>query len=59
MKIPKEQVGETSIKVKDEDIVSAQNLIYTERFYALTKLIRISTMINNAKIIRFPKIPNT
>ena len=29
---------------------------YTERFYALTKLIRISKMISNAKIIRNPKM---
>ena len=30
---------------------------YTERFYALTKLIRISKMISNAKIISNPKMP--
>ena len=29
---------------------------HTQRFYALTKLIRISKMISNAKIIRNPKM---
>jgi hypothetical protein len=31
--------------------------VYEERFYALTKLIRISKMISNAKIISSPKMP--
>ena len=30
------------------------NKTYTERFYTLTKLIRISKMIGNAKIISSP-----
>ena len=34
----------------------ALNTTYTERFYALTKLIRISKMISNAKIISSPQL---
>lgn len=33
---------------------SAANATYTERFYKLTKLIRISKMIREAKIISSP-----
>ena len=29
---------------------------YTERFYTLMRLIKISSMISNAKIVNFPKI---
>ena len=31
---------------------------YTERFYTLMKLIKISTIISKAKIIKSPVIPN-
>ncbi len=33
---------------------AAANKTFTERFYTLTKLIRISKMISNAKIISSP-----
>jgi len=33
---------------------AAANRTYTEKFYTLTKLIRISKMISNAKIISSP-----
>ncbi len=35
-------------------IKEAANATYTERFYTLTKLIRISRMISDAKIISSP-----
>jgi hypothetical protein len=35
-------------------IKAAANSTYTERFYTLTKLIRISKMISGAKIISSP-----
>lgn len=35
-------------------IKQAANTTYTERFYTLTKLIRISKMISGAKIISSP-----
>ena len=34
----------------------ALHTTYTERFYTLTKLIRISKMISNAKIISSPQL---
>jgi hypothetical protein len=43
--------------LEDINLIKAQQSTYTQRFYALTKLIRISTMISNAKIIRSPKMP--
>jgi hypothetical protein len=36
----------------------ASQLSYTERFYILMKLIKVSNMINKAKIIKSPIIPN-
>jgi hypothetical protein len=35
---------------------TAANSTYTERFYTLMKLIKISKMINNATIISSPKM---
>ena len=35
-------------------LTAAANTTYTERFYKLTKLIRISKMISSAKIISSP-----
>ena len=35
----------------------ASQTSYTERFYTLMKLIKVSTMIHNAKIIKSPNIP--
>ncbi len=35
---------------------AAANTTYTERFYTLMKLIKISKMINNANIISSPKM---
>ena len=36
----------------------ASKTSYTERFYTLMKLIKVSNMISKAKIIKFPIIPN-
>jgi hypothetical protein len=36
----------------------ASQTSYTERFYTLMKLIKVSSMINNAKILSAPKIDN-
>jgi hypothetical protein len=37
-------------------LLEASQTSYTERFYTLMKLIKISTMISNAKIIHSPQI---
>ena len=37
-------------------IKEAAQASYTERFYTLMKLIKISTVISNARIIHSPKI---
>jgi hypothetical protein len=39
-------------------VFEASQTTYTERFYTLMKLIKISSMINNAKIISAPQIDN-
>jgi hypothetical protein len=36
----------------------ASQLSYTERFYILMKLIKVSNMISKAKIIQSPILPN-
>jgi len=36
----------------------ASQLSYTERFYMLMKLIKVSNMISRAKIIKSPILPN-
>jgi hypothetical protein len=36
----------------------ASQTSYTERFYTLMKLIKVSGMISKAKIIKSPRIPN-
>ncbi len=38
--------------------LEASQTSYTERFYTLMKLIKVSRMISNAKIIHSPQIPN-
>jgi hypothetical protein len=38
--------------------LEASQSSYTERFYMLMKLIKVSNMINKAKIIKSPIIPN-
>ena len=42
--------------VEKERLKKILQTTHTQRFYALTKLIRISKMISNAKIIRNPKM---
>ncbi len=36
----------------------ASQTSYTERFYTLMRLIKISSMIRNARIIKSPEIPS-
>ncbi|MEI7735233.1 MAG: hypothetical protein WCI49_07180 [Ferruginibacter sp.] len=38
--------------------LQASKNTYTERFYMLMKLIKISSMISNAKIVQAPQIGN-
>jgi hypothetical protein len=38
--------------------LEASQTSYTERFYTLMKLIKVSSMISKAKIIKSPVIPN-
>ena len=37
--------------------IEASKLTYTERFYILMRLIKITSMIRNAKIIQSPDLP--
>ena len=37
----------------------ASQASYTERFYTLMRLIKVSRMISNAKIIQSPNLPKT
>ena len=39
--------------------LKASQTSYTERFYTLMKLIKVSSMISNAKILHSPQIGNT
>ena len=53
----KENQSQINISAEEKEKLK-KNLAttYTERFYALTKLIRISKMVSNAKIIRNPNM---
>lgn len=39
--------------------IEASKTSYTERFHILMKLIKVSAMISNAKIISYPKLPDS
>jgi hypothetical protein len=54
-----QKMNQTKEALENARLIQALQLTYTQRFYALTKLIRISTMISNAKIIRSPKMQET
>ncbi len=45
--------------LENERLTQAANTTYEKRFRTMMKLIRISKMISNAKIISSPIIPNT
>ena len=57
-----QKAGITTYNSKEElenaRAFEASQLSYTERFYMLMKLIKVSNMINKAKIIKSPSIPN-
>jgi hypothetical protein len=57
MDISNQKNNTTAVLQPNAKLNKEQNQIYTERFFALTKLIRVSKMISNAKIIRSPKMP--
>jgi hypothetical protein len=38
--------------------LQASKTTYTERFYTLMKLIKVSSMLSNAKIVQAPQIGN-
>jgi hypothetical protein len=44
-------------EAEDARILQAAKSSYTERFYTLMRLIKVSVMIKNAKIISAPVIP--
>ena len=52
----------TSYNSKEEletaRILEASRSSYTERFYTLMKLIKVSKMISSAKIVKSPQINN-
>lgn len=48
------KIYKSSEELETARIKEAANATYTERFYTLTKLIRISKMISGAKIISSP-----
>jgi len=57
-----QKVSFTSYNSKEEQeaarVLEAAQTTYTERFYTLMKLIKISKMISGAKIILSPQINN-
>jgi hypothetical protein len=57
-----QKAGITTYSSKEElenaRALEASQSSYTERFYMLMKLIKVSNMINKAKIIKSPTIPN-
>ena len=50
------KIYKSAEELENARLKAAANTTYTERFYRLTKLIRISKMINKAKIISSPVI---
>ena len=53
------QVYESKEALGNARIKAAAQTTYSERFYTLMKLIKISSMISNAKIISAPEIKNS
>jgi alpha-glucuronidase len=50
------KVYESEQALENARLLAAANSTYTERFYTLMKLIKISNTINNLKIISSPKM---
>jgi len=44
-------------ELEDARVLEASQTTYTERFYMLMRLIKVSAMITNAKIISSPILP--
>ncbi len=57
-----QKVGITTYCSKEElekaRVFEASQSSYTERFHMLMKLIKVSSMISKAKIIKAPVLPN-
>jgi len=57
-----QKAGTTTYGSKEElenaRAFEASQTSYTERFYVLMKLIKVSSMVRKAKIIESPVIPN-
>lgn len=47
----------SSEELEDARVLQASQTTYTERFYTLMRLIKVSAMIRNAKIISSPILP--
>ena len=45
-------------ELENSRALEAAQSSYTERFYMLMKLIKVSSMISKAKILKSPVIPN-
>ena len=52
------KIYKSAEKLETARLKAAANTTYKERFYKLTKLIRISKMISSAKIISSPVMIN-
>ena len=50
------KIYESEQALENARLLAAANTTYTERFYTLMKLIKISTTIKNLKIISSPKM---
>ena len=50
------KIYKSTQEIETARLKEAADTTYTERFYTLTKLIRISKMIGNAKIISSPAL---
>lgn len=45
------------LEMENDRALQASKTTYTERFYTLMRLIKVSAMIRNAKIISSPVLP--
>lgn len=51
------KIYNSSQELEDARVLQASQTTYTERFYTLMRLIKVSAMIRNAKIISSPILP--
>ena len=51
------KIYSSMLEMENDRALQASKTTYTERFYTLMRLIKVSAMIRNAKIISSPVLP--